>query len=115
MVPFLTDVNFNGRALRALLRAIPTLDVVRAQDVGLDGADDPTVLEWAAQNGRVLLTHDEKTMPGHAYQRLTAGQRMAGVVIVAVPIGGRVVADLILMIECSQDDEWENQVRYVPF
>src|SRR5262245_17500159 len=109
MVPFLTDVNFNGRALRALLRAIPTLDVVRAQDVGLDGVDDPAVLEWAAQNGRVLLTHDEKTMPGHTYQRITASQRMAGVVIVAVPIGGRVVADLIVMIQCSQDDEWENQ------
>lgn len=99
----------------ALLRAIPTLDVVRAQDVGLDGVDDPIVLEWAAQNGRVLLTHDEKTMPGYAYQRITDGQRMAGVVIVAVPIGGREIADLIVMIQCSQDDEWENQIRYVPF
>jgi predicted nuclease of predicted toxin-antitoxin system len=115
MAPFLTDINFNGRVLRALLRAIPTLDVVRAQDVGLDGADDPVVLEWAAQNGRVLLTHDENTMPGHAYQRITAGQRMAGVVIVAVPTRATVIAELIVMIECSQDDEWENQVRYVPF
>jgi predicted nuclease of predicted toxin-antitoxin system len=115
MVPFLTDVNFNGRALRALLRAIPALDVVRAQDVGLDGADDPAVLEWAAQNGRVLLTHDENTMPGHAYQRITAGQRMTGVVIVAVPTRAQELADLVVMIECSQDDEWENQVRYVPF
>jgi len=115
MVPFLTDVNFNGRVLRALVRVIPALDVVRAQDVGLDGADDPVVLEWAAQNGRVLLTHDEKTMPGYAYQRITAGQRMPGVVIVAVPTWPRVIADLIVMIECSQDDEWENQVRYVPF
>ncbi len=54
-------------------------------------------------------------MPGYAYQRITAGQRMPGVVIVAVPTRAKVIADLVVMIECSQDHEWENQVRYAPF
>jgi hypothetical protein len=40
-------------------------DLVRAQDVGLSGedrADDPAVLARAAQENRVLLTNDERTM-----------------------------------------------------
>jgi hypothetical protein len=40
----LADENFNGRILRALWRQIPNLDVVRAQDTALAGADDPTLL-----------------------------------------------------------------------
>ena len=55
MVPFLTDEDFNGRILRGLLLRRPGLDVVRVQDVGLQGAPDPAVLEWAAQHPRVLL------------------------------------------------------------
>ena len=30
-----------------MLRRSPNLDIVRIQDVGLSGADDPTVLEWS--------------------------------------------------------------------
>ena len=33
----------------------------------------------------------------------------------AMKAGVLEIADLIVMIECSRDDEWENQVRYVPF
>ena len=43
------------------------VDIVRIQDVGLSGADDPTVLEWTAEEGRVLLTHDVKTITKYAY------------------------------------------------
>ena len=59
MLRLAADENFNHDIVRGLLRREPGLDIVRIQDVGLSGADDPTVLEWAAQEGRVLLTHDE--------------------------------------------------------
>jgi hypothetical protein len=36
------------------LRRKPDLNIVRVQDAGLSGADDPTVLERAAQQGRVI-------------------------------------------------------------
>jgi hypothetical protein len=63
MLQLVADENFNNDIVRGLLRRRPELDIVRLQDVvGLSGADDPTVLEWAAQQGRVLLTHDVSTI-----------------------------------------------------
>ena len=58
MLLLVADENFNNDILRGLLRRNPSLDVVRIQDVGLTQASDPDVLEWAAQENRVLLTHD---------------------------------------------------------
>jgi predicted nuclease of predicted toxin-antitoxin system len=58
----LTDENFNGAILRGLLRRLDRLDVVRVQDVGLLHTDNPTILEWAAKEQRMLLTHDVATI-----------------------------------------------------
>ena len=61
MLLIAADENFNNDIVRGLLRRKPDLDIVRLQDVDLSGADDPTVLGWAAQENRVLLTHDVTT------------------------------------------------------
>jgi hypothetical protein len=109
------DENFNNDIIRGLLRRKPDVDIVRVQDISLSGADDPTVLEWAADEGRVLLTHDVSTITRYAYERVEAGKPMPGVFEVSrdIPIGV-VIEDLILLTECSLEDEWEGQVRYLP-
>jgi uncharacterized protein DUF5615 len=112
---FLADEDFDNDILRGMLHRLPNLDIVRAQDVGLSGALDPRVLEWAAMEGRVLLTHDVSTMTAHAYARITSDLRMPGVFAVSQlgPIS-QVIEDLVLLAECSLPGEWEGQVRYVP-
>ena len=109
------DENFNNDIIRGLLRRKPDVDIVRVQDVGLSGADDSAVLEWAADEGRVLLTHDVSTITRYAYERVEAGKPMPGVFEVSrdIPMGV-VIEDLILLTECSLEDEWEGQVRYLP-
>jgi hypothetical protein len=109
------DENFNNDIVRGLLRRRPDLDIVRVQDVGLSGADDPTVLEWTAQEGRVLLTHDVTTITRCAYERVQAGKPMPGVFEVSrrVPIGVA-IEDILLIAKCSLKGEWEGQVRYLP-
>lgn len=115
MLLLVADENFNGNIVRGLLRRHPALDLVRLQDVGLSGADDPVVLAWAAQEGRVLLTHDVSTITRYAYERVQEGQPMPGVFEVnrALPIG-RVIEEILLLAECSLEGEWEGQVRYLP-
>jgi hypothetical protein len=115
MPSFLADENFNNDLLRALVDAVPTVDIVRAQDVGLMGADDVLVLAWAADAGRILLTHDVSTMTDRAYNRVRNGLAMPGVVEVpeTLPIG-RALQDLILFVECSRENEWDLQVVYLP-
>jgi hypothetical protein len=112
---FLADENFDGRIIRGLLRRMATLDLVRAVDVGLSGADDPSLLEWAAKEGCVVLTHDVTTMAGFAYARVAARLSMPGVVEVAkhVPIG-QAIDDLLLLAIGSVPGEWEGQVIYLP-
>lgn len=115
MIPLAIDENFNNDILRGALRRSPQLDIVRVQDFGLAGADDPEVLEWAAGEGRVILSHDVKTLGKFAYERVLAGLPMPGVFEVhdTIPTG-QVLEDLLLLATCSQKGEWEGQVRFFP-
>ena len=109
------DENLNGAINRGLFRIIPNLDLVRAQDAELSGTDDPTILEWAAINDRILLSHDISTVPPHAYERVKAIKPMPGVFIVPEQLAiGRAIDDLLILTECSLEGEWEGQVRYLP-
>jgi Domain of unknown function (DUF5615) len=112
---FAADENFNRDIVRGLLRRKPALDIVTIQDAGLGGADDLAVLEWAAVQGRVVITHDVSTLTKHAYDRVAAGRPMPGVFEVDSEASvGPVIDDLLLIAECSYEGEWEGQIRYLP-
>lgn len=116
MLKFLADENFDNTIVRGLFRRNPTLDIVRVQDVGLSGKDDPTVLEWAAQEERVLLTHDVSTITRYAYDRVKEGQSMPGVIeISANTFIGQVIEDILLLVECGQYGELDAQIFYLPW
>jgi hypothetical protein len=112
---FLADENFDNRIVRGLLRRQPDLDIIRVQDLEIAGADDPTVLDWAAQAGRILLTHDERTIPHYAYERLAAGETIAGVIVASDSLAiSVVIEDVLLIVECSSAAEWLNQLQRLP-
>ena len=115
MVHLLSDENFNGDIVRALLLRQPDLDLVRVQDVGLAGLSDPDILAWAAANDRIILTHDRATLPDHAYERLARGAHMTGVFILndRLPVGDA-TREILLMISCSEQSEWNDRVLYLP-
>ena len=115
MLRYLADENFNNDILRGLRRRDNGLDVVRVQDVELSGASDPAILEWAAGEDRIVLSHDVATMVGFAYDRVRAGQSMPGLVEVnrTVPLG-EAIDDLLLLARGSEDGEWSGQVLYLP-
>ncbi|MEC4814360.1 MAG: DUF5615 family PIN-like protein [Scytonema sp. PMC 1069.18] len=115
MLRFLADENFNNQITRGVLRRNPNIDIVRVQDVALSETDDPIILEWAAQQGRVILTHDVATMTDFAYERVQAGLPMSGLFEVSrrVPVG-LAIEEIVLLAECSLEGEWEGQVRFLP-
>ena len=116
MLTFLADENFDGHLVDGLTRRCPDTDLLRVQDIGLQGADDEQVLKWAAESGRVLLTHDVRTMPKYAFARVTAGKPMAGVfVVTGDATRGRIIDDIVLIAQCSTSDEWQDSVTYLPF
>lgn len=115
MLRLASDENFNGDIVRGLMRRQPSLDLVRLQDIGPEGLDDPAVLAWAAANNRILLTHDRATMPDFAYSRVIAGQPMPGVFIVNdyLPVR-QAIDELLLLDKCSEQTEWAGVVLYLP-
>jgi predicted nuclease of predicted toxin-antitoxin system len=92
-----------------------SIDLVRVQDVGLSGEDDPTILAWAAEANRILLTHDVATITSFAYQRISKSLPMPGVIEVRTDAQvGRVIEDILLLIDCSLEGELEGTIYYIP-
>ena len=116
MLRFLADENFNGRIHRGLIRREPSLEIVRVQDVGLTGVEDPAVLAWAAEEQRVVLTHDVSTMTRYAYDRVRTGKAMPGVVEVPLDLSiGAAIGDILLLAAASYPEELEGRVLHLPF
>jgi hypothetical protein len=115
MLRLLADENFNGDIVRGLLLRQPDLDIVRVQDVGLAGTADPDILTWAAENNRIVLTHDRATMADYAYERVAAGEQMAGVFILndRFPVG-KAIEEILLLVACSEQAEWNGRAVHVP-
>ena len=115
MLRFAADENLNFHIVTGLLVRNPSVDIARVQEAGLAGRDDPSVLEWAAGEGRVLLTHDVTTMPRYASNRLEAGLPMPGLFLIPQNLQiGEVIENLLLIAEGSLDNEWDGQIRYLP-
>lgn len=116
MLKLAADAAFNGTAFTALLRREPTLDIVRVQDVGLRTAADPDILAWAASEGRILLTHDRRTMRVFAYDRVRAGLPMPGVFVLRDQPNhiGDMVDEILVVAHCSEQHEWVDKVEHLP-
>ena len=115
MLRLLADENFNGDIVRGLSFRQPNLDLIRVQETAAAGADDADVLNWAAKNNRIVLTHDTKTLPSHAYRRTVTGQPMPGVFVLddRFPVGSA-IQEIMLLIACSKQSEWNGRVVYLP-
>jgi hypothetical protein len=115
VIRLLVDQNFNGHILDGLTRRDPALEVVHVRDVGLATAPNPRVLEWACVQGRVLLTHDRRTIPAFAHARVAAGLGMPGVFLVSddMPIG-QAIGEILLAVHCLSPDECKDVVKFFP-
>lgn len=115
MLRLAADENFNEDIIKGLKREERDIDVYRVRDAGLTRAEDPEVLEWAANERRVLLTHDEQTLIHFAYDRVAAGKYMPGVILVPADLYiGTAIEHVLLISLCCTAEELENQVKFVP-
>ena len=62
-VRFQADADLNQIIVSAILRRVPALDFRTATAAGLAHLKDLEVLTLAARDGRILVTHDQTTMP----------------------------------------------------
>jgi hypothetical protein len=91
------------------------MDFLSAKDAKLEGVSDPDVLRIAAEQGRILVSHDFKTMPHHFGHCLERGDSSPGVLLVKqhTPIGS-VIEELLLIWSATDAGEWKNRILRIP-
>ena len=112
---FLADHDLNEHIVHGVGRREPAVEFLRARDVGLHERSDAEVLEYAADNQLIVISHDVNTMPAEAYVRIRAGAPVVGLLMVkqSEPVG-RVLDDLILIWSASEGEEWQNVLAFLP-
>ena len=115
MVRFLADASLHHAIVSGCLRRDPAIDFLSAQVAHLDGVVDADVLGLAAEQGRILVTHDFRTMPKHFGEFLAAGHTSPGVFLVKqrTPVA-YVIDELLFVWLASEPADWTNVIAEIP-
>jgi Domain of unknown function (DUF5615) len=114
-VRFQADADLNHHIVAATRQREPGIDFQSAAELDLEGVSDPDILELAAEQGRVLVTHDRRTMPNYFRTRLVGRKTSPGVLIAPqfAPVD-LIVEALILIWSASDSEDWRNQIYHLP-
>jgi hypothetical protein len=92
---FQADADFNHKIVLGLHRREPSIDFRSAVSGQIIGLPDPEVLRAAAASGRILVSHDRKTMPAH-FAQFSARPSSPGLIIVSQEVDiGAAIEDLL--------------------
>jgi hypothetical protein len=115
MIRFLADADLNHVIVKGCRRCEPAMDFLSANEAELEGLPDPEVLALAAEQDRILVTHDRQTMPRHFGEFLMRRGSSPGVFTVSqhAPIA-EVIDALVLIWAASDASEWKNRIVNIP-
>jgi len=114
-VRFLADADLNKAIVSGVLRREPSLDFLTAQAAQLRGMSDPEVLELAAQQQRVLVSHDVGTMPSHFSAFKKSGKQSSGVFLIPQSFDvGMAIDELLLVWLASEASDWKDRLVWLP-
>lgn len=114
-IRFQADADLNHNIVVSVLKREPSIDFQTAAVAKFEGLLDQNVLAIAAQQGRILISHDQRTMPLH-FADFISIQTSPGVLIVPKSLLILEVIDsLILSWAASTADEWRNRIVFLPF
>ena len=115
-VRFLADEDLDSDIIEGLRSHEPAIDILDSKQAGYRGVKDPVLLEFAAQQERILISHDRRTMTRYFRDRLAAGKSSPGLFIAPQRSAvGDVIESLVLVWTASQSAEWRDTVVYLPF
>ena len=113
-VRFLADANLDQDIVAGVLRREPEVDFELPQGIIPQGMKDPEVLALAASLGRVLVTHDVRTMPKH-FAKFITGSTCPGLILIPSSMSIRTAIEEILLIwHITEAEEWTNLFRRMP-
>jgi len=96
-VRFQADADLNEDIVAGVLRRESIIDFQTADEANLRGLLDQQVLALAAQEDRILVTHDRRTMPRH-FADFIVSEKSPGVVIIAQKVSVNAAIEELLLI-----------------
>lgn len=115
MIRFALDEDFNENIVDGFSARVGPVDILDAKDAGMRGASDEEVLEWAARQGRVLLSHDRQTLVPKAGDRIKAGLPMPGLIVMPQQRSmGRCIDDLVDIFTYEDAEMWDYRIEHLP-
>jgi Domain of unknown function (DUF5615) len=110
----LADADLKSAIVSGTIRRNTELDFRRAQDVPLDALDDGRVLELAAEDNRVLISHDVNTMPVH-FREFTRDRVSPGLILIPQQLNiGAAIESLLTICEACDGPDLENLIYLLP-
>ena len=115
MIRYLADADLNEGIVAGCLRRESTMNFLSANEANLEGVPDPQVLALAAEQNRILVSHDFQTMPRHFGDFLQARGSSPGVLLVPqyLPIGDA-IEELVLIWAATDAEEWKDRILRIP-
>jgi hypothetical protein len=111
---FQADADFNHKVVLGLRRREPAVDFQDARAGGVIGIPDPEILKKAAEAGRILVSHDRRTMPRH-FARFVESHSSPGLIVVPQDLDiGSTIEDLLIVWAASDANEWQDTIGYLP-
>ncbi len=114
---FLADEDVDEAIVQGLSLREPAIDLLDVKTSGLRGIADAALLELAHREGRVLITHDRRTMTRYFRERIDAGKPCSGVIVLSQrqSVIGEIIESLVLAWTASQAEEWQDRIVFLPF
>lgn len=98
-----------------MLRREPSLDFRSAAEAALDGISDRDVLALAAAEGRIIVSHDENSMPAPFVEFLEAGNHSPRLLLVPQSSRvGPVIESIVLIWLATDPSEWIDRLAWLP-
>lgn len=113
-IRFQADADFRRPIITGVKRREPAIGFKTAQEAGLAGLDDLTVLGIAADEGRLLLSHDVNTMPEH-FARFIEIRTSAGVILISQQMSyHEAIEGLLHVWLATEAEDWQNVLSFLP-
>jgi hypothetical protein len=114
-VRFQADADLNDDIVTGILRREAQVDFQSATAAGLRLLSDLEVLTGAAREGRVLVSHDRRTMP-RAFAGFVISNMSPGLIIVSQRTAVlTAIEELLLLWSASDAADWTKQLFTIPF
>jgi len=112
---FLADEDLRHGIVLAVRRLEPLLQITTVQEIALRASSDSDVLDFGANQGWLVLSHDVNTMRAAAERRVAEGLPMPGLFLIPQSRSTPDAAESLHLIwSASALEDWHDRVVYLP-